>query len=198
MLVGCTPELKTMTDDNTSPEINFVTPEEHHMLVEWGSDAMDRGNHDYVSIAHSELVVDPKDDKLERGDVVYYKMLESEIKKNPRIPEKYLGRVVGLRGETVMIRYGHVYINHERLDTFYGEATKTGATEEEYFEHADLSRIEDVDGVKKYFKTEMNPVQVEEGTVFVLVDHWWRGTDSKDFGLLPVERIQGTVLGYSK
>ena len=85
-----------MTDDNTSPEINFVTPEEHHMLVEWGSDAMDRGNHDYVSIAHSELVVDPKDDKLERGDVVYYKMLESEIKKNPRIPENYLGRVVGL------------------------------------------------------------------------------------------------------
>jgi len=198
LLVGCTPELKTITDDNTSPEIKTVTPEEHHMLVEWGSDAMDRGDYDYISITHSELVVDPNDDTLERGDVVYYKMLESAIKKNSRIPENYLGRIVGLPGETVMIRYGHVYINHEKLDTFYGEATKTGATEEEYFEHADLSGVEDIDAVKRYFKTEMNPVHVEEGTVFVLVDQWWRGTDSKDFGLLPVERIQGTVLGYSK
>jgi len=198
MLVGCTPELKTITDDNTSSEIEKVTPEEHHMLVEWGSDAMDRGNHDYDSIAHSELVVNPNDETLERGDVVYYKMLDSAIKKNPRIPENYLGRVVGLPGETVMIRYGQVYINHEKLDTFYGEATKTGATEEEYFEHADLSGVEDIDAVKRYFKTEMNPVHVEEGTVFVLVDQWWRGTDSKDFGLLPVDRIQGTVLGYSK
>lgn len=198
MLVGCTPELKTITDDNTSPEIELVTPEEHHMLVEWGSDAMDRGNYDYISITHSELVVNPNYETLERGDVVYYKMLDSVIMKNPRIPENYLGRVVGLPGETVMIRYGHVYINHEKLDTFYGEATKTGATEEEYFEHADLSGVEDVNGVKRYFKTEMNPVQVEEGTVFVLVDQWWRGTDSKDFGLLPIERIQGTVLGYSK
>lgn len=198
MVAGCTPELKTITDDNTSPDIESVTPEEHHLLVKWGSDAMDRGDYDYISITHSELVVDPNDDTLERGDVVYYKMLESAIKKNPRISENYLGRVVGLPGETVMIRYGHVYINHEKLDTFYGEATVRGATEEKYFEHADLSRIEDVDGLKSYFKTEMNPVHVEEGTVFVLVDHWWRGTDSKDFGLLPVERIQGTVLGYSK
>jgi signal peptidase I len=196
--MGCTPELKTMTDDNTSPDINTVTPEKHHLLVEWGSDAMDRGDHDYDSIAHSELVINPDYDSLERGDVVYYKMLESEIKKNPRIPKDYLGRVVGLPGETVMIRYGHVYINHEKLDTFYGEATRTGATEEEYFKHADLSNVEDIEGVKQYFKTEMNPVVVKEDTVFVLVDQWVRGIDSKDFGLLPVERIQGTVLGYSK
>ena len=27
---------------------------------------------------------------------------------------------------------------------------------------------------------------------------WWRGTDSIDFGLLPVENIQGIVLGYKK
>jgi len=198
LIVGCTPESKTITDDDTFPEVEMVTPEAHHLLVEWGSDSMDRGNHNYETFAHSDLVVDPDYDALERGDVVYYKTLESEIKKNPRIPEDYLGRVVGLPGETVMIRYGHVYINHDRLDTFYGEATKTGATEEEYFENADLSGVADIDGVKRYFKTEMNPITVEEGTVFVLVDQWWRGTDSKDFGLLPVERIQGTVLGYSK
>jgi signal peptidase I len=90
------------------------------------------------------------------------------------------------------------YINNKKLDTFYGEATITGATEEEYFEKADLSQVEDIDWVKSYFKTDLNPIKVEEGTIFVLVDQWWRGTDSKDFGLLPVERIQGKVLGYSR
>ena len=44
----------------------------------------------------------------------------------------------------------------------------------------------------------MEPIKVEENTVFVLVDMWWRGTDSKDFGLLPVKNIQGKVLGYKK
>lgn len=198
LMVGCTSDSKTITDEHTSQEIETVTPEAHHLLVEWGSDSMDRGNYDYISITHGDLVVDPNYKGLECGDVVYYKMLESEIKRNPRIAEDYLGRVVGLPGETVMIRYGHVYINHARLDTFYGEATKTGATEEEYFENTDLSHIADVEEVKRYFKTEMNPITVEKGTVFVLVDQWWRGTDSKNFGLLPVERIQGTVLGYSK
>lgn len=196
--VGCAPELNTISDEKTSTEIKIVTPEEKHLLVEWGSDSMDRGDHGYNSITHSKLVVDPNYEPLERGDVVFYKMFESEIKKNPMIPEDYLGRVVGLPGETVMIRYGHVYINNDRLDTFYGEATRTGATEEEYFKNNDLSGVVDVASVKRYFKTEMNPIQVEVGTVFVLVDQWWRGTDSKDFGVLPVERIQGTVLGYSK
>ena len=198
LLVGCTPETKTMTDEKTSSEIKMVTRDEKHLLVDWGSDAMDRGNHDYNSITHSKLVVNPNHESLERGDVVYYKMIESEIKKNSMIPEDYLGRVVGLPGETVMIKYGHVYINNDRLESFYGEATRTGLTEEEYFENNDLSGVVDVESVKRYFKTEMDPIQVKEGTVFVLVDQWWRGTDSKDFGLLPVERIQGTVLGYSK
>ncbi|WP_391201438.1 signal peptidase I [Psychrobacillus sp. L4] len=198
LLVGCSPQLKTITDDATASEIEKVTPENNHFLVVWSSDAMDRGDHDYNSIAHSDLVVDPNYDSLKRGDVLYYKMLESETKKNPMIPEDYLGRVVGLPGETVMIRYGHVYINNKRLDTFYGEATMTGSTEEEYFRKADLSRIEDIEWVKSYFKTDLNPIKVDEGTVFVLVDQWWRGTDSKDFGLLPIERIEGKVLGYSK
>nr|WP_272508351.1 signal peptidase I [Paenisporosarcina quisquiliarum] len=198
LLVGCTPETETMTDEKTSPEIKMVTPDEKHLLVDWGSDSMDRGNHDYNSITHSKLVVSPNYESLERGDVVFYKMVESEMNKNSMIPEDYLGRVVGLPGETVKIMHGHVYINNNRLDTFYGEATRTGLTEEEYFENNDLSGVVDVESVKRYFKTEMNPIQVKEGTVFVLVDQWWRGTDSKDFGLLPVERIQGTVLGYSK
>lgn len=197
LLVGCDKEVSTITDDITSPEMKKVTPMDHHFLVEWLSDAMDRGNHDFDTGTHGELVIDPKSAPLERGDVVYYKMFETAIKKNPEIPKNYLGRVVGLPGETIEIKDGHVYIDHKKLDTFYGVATIRGMEEEEYLDQADLSHVNDLAWVKSYFNFNLEPIKVDEETVFVLVDHWWRGTDSKDFGLLPMERIQGKVLGYS-
>ena len=46
LLPGCTPEAKIITDEKTSPEIGMVIPEENQLLVEWVSDAMDRGNYD--------------------------------------------------------------------------------------------------------------------------------------------------------
>lgn len=59
------------------------------------------------------------------------------------------------------------------------------------------SNIEDEQAIWDYFEMDMEPIEVEENTVFVLVDQWWRGVDSKDFGLLPLDRIEGKVLGYS-
>lgn len=44
----------------------------------------------------------------------------------------------------------------------------------------------------------MKPVKVEENTVFVLGDNWWRSVDSKEFGVLPMEEVEGKVLGYKK
>ncbi|MDI2588536.1 hypothetical protein OR571_15790 [Psychrobacillus sp. NEAU-3TGS] len=44
----------------------------------------------------------------------------------------------------------------------------------------------------------MNPVEVRENKIFVLVDQWWRGTDSRDFGVLPMEEGEGKVVGYKK
>lgn len=186
-----------ITDPDTTPEIEFVSPEKHHILFEWGSDAMDRGDHDYYKM-NRKLVIEPQYITPERGDVILYKMPSSAIERNPNIPEDYLGRIVGLPGETIKIVDGVVYINNQQLDTFYGEATIFGMGEDQYFQNADLSRLESIESTRTYFNTNMEPIQVEEGTVFVLVDAWWRGTDSKDFGLLPVERIQGKVLGYQK
>ena len=201
ILVGCNQEnvspTKSITDEHTSEVIETVTAQDTHLLIEWKSDAMDRGNHDFNTDIHSELVVEPYNDTLQRGDVIYYQMLDSELKKNENLPKMYLGRVVGLPGETVKIKNGQVYINDKKLDTFYGVATSLGLTKEEYFETAGLNNI-NKEEMEKYFNTSMEPMKVEENTVFVLVDMWWRGTDSKDFGLLPVENIQGKVLGYKK
>ncbi|MCC3359398.1 signal peptidase I [Bacillus sp. REN16] len=203
LLVGCTQgaeysKVDVIKDNNTSSEVHFVAPKEHYLLVEWKSDAMDRGNHDYDTDYHSELVVEPNYNPLERGDIIYYQMIESEVKNNPAIPENYLGRIVGLPGETVVIQNGQVYIDNQALDTFYGYSTIRGMDEDTYFEKLSASNTVDEQSTRDYFKTNMESIVVKNGTVFVLVDQWWRGIDSKHFGLLPLENVQGKVLGYSR
>ena len=191
-------EIETITDENTKDEIVLVEATEGTILIEWGSDAMDRGNHDYDTITHSELVVEPEYLKAVRGDVVYYKTPAELIEQNSMIPEYYISRVVGLPGETVGISNGQVYIDGMKLEAFYSHATMRGMKEKEYFDAEDLSHIENKESTREYFHTSMVPVEVPTGSVFVLVDQWWRGTDSKDFGALPIERIEGKVLGYVK
>ncbi|QHJ69953.1 signal peptidase I [Planococcus halotolerans] len=213
---GTTDELPVLTDPDTVPEIEMVEAKGNTILVEWGSDAMDRGNHDYDTITHNSLVVELGYPEINRGDVVYYKTPESAIKNNPRLPENYIARVVGLPGETVEIREGQVYIDDKKLDTFYGAATMLGLGRDEYFEVIE-QRIEEgtlttdlevsekelvdwvnMDAKKEDFATSMEPVKVSDEAVFVLVDQWWRGTDSRAFGELSLEAVEGKVLGYAK
>jgi len=123
---------------------------------------------------------------------------------------------VGLPGETVEIRDGQVYVDDRKLDTFYGAATSLGLGRDDYFkmleqniEEGTMTTDEEVsqnelitwvnlDSMKEYFATSMEPVEVSDEAVFVLVDQWWRGTDSRDFGELPLEAVEGKVLGYAK
>lgn len=209
-------EVEVLTDDLTKPEVETIEPTENTMLVEWGSDSMDRGNHDYDTITHSSLVVEIGYPEVNRGDVVYYKTPEAAVNKNPNLPEYYIARVVGLPGETVEIREGQVYVDDKKLDTFYGVATDRGLAKDEYFEMIE-QRIEegsmtadeevskkeligwvDLDAKKEDFATSMDPVKVSDEAIFVLVDLWWRGIDSRDFGELSLEAVEGKVLGYVK
>jgi signal peptidase I len=204
LLVACFFELissekETITDDDTKPEIESVVPPENSLLFEWGSDAMDRGNHDYeYNQKDNELVVDLDYSTIERGDVIYFKTPTIAIERNSNLPEYYIARAVGLPGETVEIKNGQVFIDFKKLDTFYSKATVRGMGEEEYFEKKKrVNRVEDASW-RTYFSTNMKSVRVTEDKVFVLVDHWWRGTDSRDFGLLSIKSVEGKVLGYKK
>lgn len=185
-----------ITDDNTKPVVELVVPPENALFIQWRSDAMDRGNHDYETPAHSELVVDPDNTVISRGDVIYFKTPARAIEDNPNLPEYYIARAVGLPGETVEIKEGQVFINNKKLDTFYAIPTMWGRGKEEYFKNMDSSDIANEKYLNDYFATSMQPVKVTENTIFVLVDQWWRGTDSKDFGLLPMASVVGKVLGY--
>jgi len=198
ILADKTRVIETITDVNTKPEIKSVVPPVNSLLIEWSSDSMDRGNHDYDSLTHSDLVVSVEYSTIQRGDVIYYKTPEIALEQNPNLPENYIARAVGLPGETVEIINGEVFIDDKKLDTFYSKATVRGMEEEEYFEKTNSANRASDESWKEYFATKMEPVKVSDNTVFVLVDHWWRGTDSRNFGVLPLDRVEGKVLGYQK
>ena len=88
----------------------------------------------------------------------------------------YIKRVIALPGEHVEIKDGAVYINGEKLEEPYlqdGVVTdmKTGK-EDTYFTN----------------------FTVPENTVFALGDNRTGSTDSRSFGCIPLEKIEGKVL----
>lgn len=199
LLTACThenaPKAESITKTyNTQPVVKLVEPPENALLLEWRSDNMDRGDHDYETAAHQRLVVDLDYSKVQRGDIVYFSTPEF-TNKNPdaTILDFQISRVVGLPGEYIEIKDGQVYIDDRKLDYFYSKALKTGLDEKRYFERSNEDR-----GWREYFSTDMKSQKTPRNAVFVLGDNWWRSLDSRDFGTVPIENVEGEVLGYKK
>lgn len=184
--------VQTLPPVEQAPEIPFVTPEEGDILVEWGQDNMDNGNHEYITIGKSPLVVDTNLSELNQGDVVYY--TTPPLREHPS--SMSIGRVVALPGNTIEIKGGKVYVNDEKLNTFYGEARSLGLTEVEYFERVSGENV-NIESMKEYFATSMEKVTILPGQVFILSDMWWRGMDSKEFGAIDWDKLIGKVEGYA-
>ncbi|PUB08218.1 S26 family signal peptidase [Paenisporosarcina sp. OV554] len=163
-------EMETITDNKTKSEVDLVEPGEKSLLLEWDFDNMDRGNHDYETLAHPRLVVELDYKGVKRGDVIYFKSPDFTIETNPafNMPEYYISRVVGLPGETVEIKDGQVFIDDKKLDTFYSKLLQRGMNEKEYFEKVKPPNRVNDEGHREYFATNMEPVKVEDNTVFVL------------------------------
>ncbi|WP_081797018.1 signal peptidase I [Bacillus ndiopicus] len=191
---------KVLVDTTTPDRLTTVEQTTDTFLVEWSSDTMDRGNHDLESHEHGNLVVSSNIPALQRGMIVYYEIIPKFLQENPNLESPTLGRIVGLPGETVEIKKGKVYIDGQRLDAFYGEATKFGMNKEQWYaqENKRPQTKEQEKQTKAYYNLAMSKVTVEEGTAFVLVDAWWRGSDSRNFGLIPMETVKGIVLGYEE
>jgi len=95
----------------------------------------------------------------ERGDIVVFKRTLDAAMLDAK-------RIIGLPGETVLIRSGDVYIDGHRLE----EAYAVGKT------HPDLG-----------------PYSVAEGTYYVLGDNRWVREDSREFGAIPLKKIAGKM-----
>lgn len=84
--------------------------------------------------------------------------------------KSYIKRVIGLPGEEVYISNGKVYINGEKLDEPYLK-----------------------EGLETPRKGMFYDVKVPEGYVFVMGDNRENSADSRDFGCIPLNKIEGRV-----
>lgn len=190
---GSSEELPALTDPETVEEIEvFAEYEEPLEVVEIKSDAMDRGNHDY---SQYPLLMDPQAypanaaKEAARGDVIVY---EAEFFSGM---SQTVGRIVALPGEEVEVVNGQIYINAQKLDTFYGRAHRVGTSStEEYLEwfEANSSPESTTTGMEEIFQMDIAKFTLAEDEIYVVGDDWFRGSQQ----IIKVDEIQAEVLGY--
>lgn len=127
------------------------------------------GNSMYSSFQDKEYIItnlislrfsDPK-----RGDVIVFK--------SPTDPRKdFIKRVIGIAGDSVLIKDGSVYLNNKLLD------------ESKYLDP----------GIKTYgqaFLPEGDTKTVPQGSFFVLGDNRTDSSDSRQWGFVKKEAVKG-------
>ena len=90
----------------------------------------------------------------------------------------YIKRVIGLPGEHIQIKDGKVYINGEEL-------------QEDYLPEGTITDSMASDGISG---GQFLDLIVPEGTVFVMGDNRGHSSDSRRFGCIPYEKIEGKVV----
>lgn len=101
-----------------------------------------------------------------RGDVVVFK--------SPHNPDiEYIKRVIGIPGDSVMIKDSEVYVNGRQLKEDY-IADKTNLWEGGYSKNGEATKV-------------------EEGMLFVMGDNRPRSSDSREFGPITQESVIGQV-----
>lgn len=100
----------------------------------------------------------------ERGDVVVFTPPVSQT-------DEYIKRIIGLPGERISLRNGHVYINDKQLEESY--------------------LASDVYTFGEGFLSEGQEYTVPQGEYFVLGDNRVHSADSRDFGPITKKEISG-------
>lgn len=201
ILAGCSSgdTSKIITDSITKPTINTVTSNEldsGQIIYNHNYDNMDRGNHDL----EGQVVIDLKyynDHSFSRGDIVYFR--NPETKKN--LGDYSISRVIGLPGEKVKIEKGQIYINGKMLDAFYGRAHRLGSDLDSLKEALERDNLEshirkNIENIVEYFQQlSMEEFKIPEDHVYLVGDDWFRSNDSRLFGPLPTDKIEGRLVG---
>ena len=113
----------------------------------------------------STIAIYKKDSRSFFQNILYYGLGVSK--------SSYIKRVIGLPGDHIEIKNGHVYINGTKYDEDYLSSTV----------ETDMS-----------LGGEFDDVVVPKDCVFVLGDNRTASVDSRKFGCIPLSRIEGKVV----
>lgn len=100
---------------------------------------------------------------LKRGDVIVFKAPPTEDK-------DYIKRIIGLPGDTVRIQDGSVYVNGKKINEAY---------------------LTDVSTDARGYAHEGEDIKVSPKNYFVMGDNRLNSSDSRDWGLVPFEKVIG-------
>ncbi|RLQ89905.1 S26 family signal peptidase [Planomicrobium sp. Y74] len=170
-------ELPMLTDPDTVEEVEIFTeytaPQE---VFDYKYDGMDLGSGDYYQYP---LLIDPsayQEKEPARGDVIVY---EAEFFDGK---SRTIGRIVALPGETVEVKDGQLYIDDQKLDTFYGRAHRRGLNSDEIYSG----------GIEEILSQSIEAFTLGTEEVYVTGDDWFRSQQL----VIEVDEIQAEVLGY--
>ena len=132
----------------------------------------------YLLVGTSTISVNSMYPTLHDGNKVIYLRINQEVQRGDVVSIKmadgsvFVKRVVAVAGDNVSIQQGKVYINGNELEdeTAYGETV--------------------TDGSQEY------PLIVEEEHYYVLGDNREVSEDSRSFGTVSKDQIQGKILFY--
>ncbi|MFC7684815.1 signal peptidase I [Ureibacillus sp. GCM10028918] len=122
---------------------------------------------------NQDVIIVSKISEINRFDQVVFEA--------PYEDEYYIKRVIGLPGDTVEMKEDILLINNEEYEESYVNRDNDNPFQKRVTENFTLEEITGYDTVPK-------------GYLFVLGDNRLRSSDSRHFGLIPVE----SVLGESK
>lgn len=122
-----------------------------------------------VEVPFFQTTLAPVWGELERGDIIVFRFPGDRSK-------DYIKRLIGLPGDTVLVRDHVVYVNGEPFNDPYG-VYKGGL----YGEEVDKSE-------------SFGPYTVPQGHVFVMGDNRDRSFDSRYWGPVPINDIKGRAL----
>lgn len=155
------------------------------------------GSSMYPTLEDKQMIlVDKTIKNFKRGQVVSFHA--SPNNPSPDSKDKmYIKRIIGLPGDTVTYKDGKLYVNDKEVNQKFlslkGNDYKMESSEGT--QKPSLSTIWDLgslsEGNPNFNSWSQNQIKVPDGSVFVLGDHRSVSFDSRYFGFVKMETIQG-------
>ena len=131
-----------------------------------------------------------------RGDVIVFKYPKDES-------VNYIKRVIGLPGDVVAIRNKTLFINDKQVEEGpHTEPTMLEGIETDYDKSTLSLFMADMEGKKhptlhdghSFHNSDYGPYTVPPGALFVMGDNRDRSSDSRSWGIVPLENVKGKAM----